>query len=254
VSDPLPCRKADCLFIRDGKGRCGEDHVILEDPLLITVNDAAVTTLMRTPGHDDDLVMGYLTTSGMVRSRDQVLDLSFSPGADGAPTVARVQVRDAASPLEDGCVGVEPFVLPEGRLSAEALLRALAAVRERQPLFAATGAAHAAGVVLREELGDAAAAIVREDIGRHNALDKAIGAAVQKGWRMDETVLLLSGRVGYEIVCKAARAGVGDIAAVGAASSRAIEAARRLGMFLAGFVRPGRVNVYAGGRALSDGL
>jgi FdhD protein len=116
------------------------------------------------------------------------------------------------------------------------------ALRRHQPTFDETGGLHAAGVFSRD--GDLVAA--REDVGRHNAADKAIGGAARAAWPLPPSVLVVSGRVSFEIVQKAAMAGIGAVVGVSAPSSLAVDLARELGMLLAGFARDGAFNVYAG--------
>jgi len=129
------------------------------------------------------------------------------------------------------------------------VFRVAEAMAGAQPIFRSTGGAHAATLSQTpfEE------AIVREDLGRHNALDKALGAALVRSMDLSRSLLMLSSRLSFEMVAKAARAGVADVAGVSAPSAAAVRLARRLRMFLAGFVRGDTMTVYAGADALSEG-
>ena len=263
----------DCLFLRGEEAQAGKDRVIAEEPLLIRTNGDPLATLMRLPGDDVDLAVGYLITEGIVESIDEILRVSHcEDGTLGDPNVVDVQVADrpaaeatrqarrqvfsscgicSAEAISDLCKSVSPFALPDRRLDHRGIRQAMDALRARQTLFETTGGVHAALLIRRDELADPDAGIVREDIGRHNAVDKVVGAAVKAKSSLDETALFVSGRVSYEIVAKAARAGIADLAAVSAATTLAIDTARALNMFLAAFVRGERLNVYSGEPALS---
>ena len=264
--------ETDCLFLQGDKAEAGGDRVIREEPLLIRVNGEPLAALMRLPGDDIDLAVGYLITEGIAKSLDEILQISHcEDGALGDPNVVDVRIASmldaeavrqarrqvfsscgicSAEAISDLCKSVGPFALPDRRLDSQGIRQAMESLRARQPLFESTGGAHAALLVRRDELADPNAGIVREDIGRHNAVDKVVGAAAKARWPLGETLVLLSGRVSYEIVAKAARAGIADLAAVSAATTLAIETARALNMFLAAFVRGDRMNVYSCGAAL----
>ena len=227
---------------------------------------------MRLPGDDIDLAVGYLITEGIVKSFGEILQVSHcEDGALGNPNVVDLRLADppaaeascqarrqvfsscgicSAEAISDLRKSVAPFTLPDRRLDPQGIRQAMQSLQARQPLFERTGGAHAALLIRRDELGNPHAGIVREDIGRHNAVDKVVGAAAKSNFPAEHAVLLSSGRVSYEIVAKAARAGIADLAAVSTATSLAIDIARALNMFLAGFVRGERMNVYAGEMAL----
>jgi FdhD protein len=247
----------------------GEDAVAVEAPLEIRleyVRDGArhllpVSVTMRTPGDDVELVLGFLHAEGLLRRFDQVdwvrhtearrvVTVRLKPEAGVA--VERFQRRVATTSSCGACgkpsldlLEVEPIapVAPGAPvLPASCVHRLPAALREAQAVFDRTGGLHAAA------LFDAGGALValREDVGRHNALDKLVGWALLEGaLPLCDRVLLLSGRVSFELVQKAVLAGVPIVAAVGAPSSLAVELARRHGLTLLGFVRENRFNCYA---------
>jgi FdhD protein len=227
---------------------------------------------MRTPGDDRDLVSGLLLNEQIVHTPADILDVAFDPetgtGLENAARPARARVTLAQS-VELDSVAAARRVLDRtsacglcGRLAMQALrtvgrVRTVdapridaavitsipARLRQGQAVFAETGGLHAAA------LCDVSGTpwLLREDVGRHNAVDKVVGAAFTAG-RLPavESLLAVSGRVAYEIVQKASAAGVVGIVSVGAPSSLAVEAARSAGMTLVGFVRDGRFNVYCG--------
>jgi FdhD protein len=245
--------------------RVDQDLVAVEAPLAVEIvtHDGAVHPLglvMRTPGDDRDLVLGLLHGEGIVRRMDQIASVEFESGDDGSD---RARVHVAASVSLDDVPEARRQLLSSacglcGRLSIAQLDARVrrsstafprdriagipAALRLAQPIFAETGGLHAAA------LFDQTASLVhqREDIGRHNAVDKAIGAALSANTLDAVCGLAVSGRVAYEIVQKAALAGLSLIVAVGAPSSLAVQAARMTGLTLVGFVREGRFNIYAG--------
>ncbi len=253
-------------------GQTDQDLVAVEAPLTIVVRRAGraeahtLGVVMRTPGDDRDLVLGLLYSERLLRTRSDVVALGFT-GTTDAGEIADVTLADSVD-LDGHLVGRGLAATSAcglcGRLSIDhldALTRRAsssqsttswdaafiselpARLRAEQTVFAETGGLHAAG------LFDAGGTLVtlREDVGRHNAVDKIVGAALDAD-RLParETLLVVSGRVAYEIVQKAAMAGVTAIVAVGAPSSLAVEAARATGLTLVGFARDGRFNVYAG--------
>lgn len=243
----------------------GPDEVLVEAPLLIEVGEEAVLT-MRTPGADPELALGFLLGEGILQSADQVAELIALPPSEDSP-VARLQVAlrsgVSLSPPARSRLNRAHAIRPScglcGLASAEGLARAIApppagvpltsfaaltrlleGMREDQVLFRATGGAHAAAVGCAKT-GEVWA--VREDIGRHNALDKALGACVNRS--LGQAAVVLSGRGGYELIVKAARLGVPVVASVSAPSSLAVEIADELGMTLVGFLREGSGRVYS---------
>jgi FdhD protein len=224
---------------------------------------------MRTPGHDFDLVYGFLYTEGIIHAKNEVLQMRYtgtqlSPDAQENSVLVELH-PDAQFDFERlnrhfytssscgicGKASLEmvqthtPFLLPAGtpQINPEILLQLPALLSSAQSLFGHTGGIHASGLFSV----DGNLLLSREDIGRHNALDKVIGAALQKMvFPLSSTILFLSGRAGFELVQKALMAGIPVIAAVGAPSSLAVELAEAHNLTLIGFLRDGRFNVYSG--------
>ncbi len=254
-----------------------EQLVAVEEPLEIRLDGEPLAVVMRTPGDDEQLVRGFLLTEGIVLAPAEIAAVEpWAPQAGGAPARpealpgARLSVRLAPGVAADpaqfqrqmfmssscgvcGKASIEAVQLfaprPRPFTLGRALVAALAErLRERQPTFDATGGLHAAGVFD----ADGALLAVHEDVGRHNAVDKAIGAASRERWPLGPAALVVSGRQSFEIVQKAAMAGIGAVIGVSAPSSLAVELASELGVLLAGFAREGRFTVYAGVERLSD--
>jgi FdhD protein len=240
-----------------------QDLVAVEEPLQIRIGDRDVAITMRTPGQDRELAAGFLFTEGILRSASQIADitsddrgtvtlqLSEGAGVDFATrnfyVTSSCGVCGKASIealLESGC----PALLRgTPRIAASVIASMPDKLREAQAVFEHTGGLHAAG------LFDAAGNLlrVREDVGRHNAVDKLIGwALLEDRLPLHENILMLSGRISFELVQKALMAGIPVVAAVGAPSSLAIETALRFGMTLIGFLRGQRFNVYSGNERL----
>ena len=232
-----------------------EDEVAVEEPLEIRVDGTAIAVTMRTPGEDEELALGFLHGEGLIDG----------PRAAGPPPDLAANAVDVAGPLlaEPGrrsfyatsscgvcgkgaleAVAVEaPRVTSRLRLPAELAAELPDRLRAAQPAFAVTGGLHATG--LFDAGGDLLC--VREDVGRHNAMDKVIGRALLDGLvPLHPLVLCVSGRLSFELVQKAAVAGAPVLVGVGAPSSLAVRLAADRGMTLAGFARGGRVNVYTG--------
>jgi FdhD protein len=229
------------------------DEVAVEEPLEIRVDGEALTVTMRTPGNDEELALGFLHGEGLidgVHDAGPTDDLAANtievrgpllrdPGARRFYTTSSCGVCGKGS-LEQ--VAVDAPVLPDGPIIDRDLLASLPQ-RLNQPAFARTGGMHATG------LFDAAGRLllVREDVGRHNAMDKVIGRALLDGLLpLHGHVLCVSGRLSFELVQKAAVAGAPLLVGVGAPTSLAIALAADRAMTLAGFARGGRVNVYSG--------
>ena len=234
---------------RDGE----RDLVAVEEPLEIRVDGEPLSVTMRTPGHDEELALGFLYGEGLIdgpREAGLSGDLAANvvevagplrrdPGARRFYTTSSCGVCGKGA-LEEVAVASAP--LPPGPRIARALLADLPE-RLAQPGFEQTGGLHATG--LFEPDGELL--LAREDVGRHNAMDKVVGAALREGWLpLHGRVLCVSGRLSFELVQKAAVAGCPVLVGVGAPSSLAIELAADRGLTLAGFARRGSVNVYAG--------
>ena len=246
--------------------------LVREEPLLITLNDRPVTTLMCSPGDEILLALGYLYTEGIIASGAEVGAIAFCPEFP-AGNVVRVFPAGASDwesrlsahrtvfsscgicgseVIRSVASGIKPFDRPTGRLSRRVICELAEWMSSRQTVFKRTGGIHAAALVrVRGGRPAADTLIVKEDVGRHNALDKAVGCAIQTGLDLRECLLMLSGRLSFEMVAKAARAGVSDVAAVGAPTTLAVETAAQLNMFLAGFVRGESATVYVGAAALA---
>jgi len=234
------------------------DEVAVELPLEIRLNGSPVAVTMRTPGHDFELAAGFLYGEGIVSQPPEVTlseDLAanvvdvVAPGAL-APAARRFYTTSSCGICGKGALE-EVEAIADTVTGGPTLPRELLAElpdRLRQPTFERTGGLHATG------LFDAAGELllVREDVGRHNAMDKVIGAALLAGdLPLGERVLCVSGRLAFELVQKAARAGAPILVGVGAPTSLAVELAADRGITLAGFARGGRVNVYSGEQRVS---
>jgi FdhD protein len=227
--------------------RADRDRVVVEAPLQLRARGTPVATLMRTPGHDLELVRGLVHAESLPAARisqpdADAIELDLDPSAFAgrgllASAACGVCGRVAIADLEQRAREVTADTA-----IAHAVLATLPArLREAQQIFDDTGGLHAAG--LFTATGTLVAA--REDVGRHNAVDKLIGWALDHGVVAADHVLVLSGRAGYELVQKAIMFGLPIVASVSAPSSLAIELAERFGVALAGFVRGARCNVYA---------
>jgi FdhD protein len=244
------------------------DVLAAEEPLELRVDGAALTVTMRTPGDDVELAHGFLLTEGVIGHREDVavarycdgvdaegrntynvLDVALAPGVPapetgvqrnfyttsscgvcGKAALDAVKLRTRHSPAADAVV-----------LAPELLTGLPDALRARQRVFDRTGGLHAAGLFR----ADGEPLVVREDVGRHNAVDKVLGwALLHERVPAAGTVLVVSGRASFELVQKAAMAGVPVLAAVSAPSSLAVELAAEQGVTLAGFIRGGSMNVY----------
>jgi FdhD protein len=249
----------------DGKVRSVEDYLAAEEPLEIRIAGRPLTVTMRTPGHDRELTAGFLWTEGLVDAPDQIVTIRPADTEAGARSnVADVELKDGA--FEPGELQRNFFAASScgicGKASIEAIrVRGLRApntafmvdpemlcglpekLRAEQEVFGRTGGLHAAA------LFDASGKLlaVREDIGRHNAVDKIVGWALLEGLLpLSSHVLLVSGRGGFEIVQKALAAGIPVVASVSAPSGLAVKLARKLNLTLVGFLRGRRFVVYAG--------
>ena len=255
----------------DAGWRDADDRLAAEEPLQLLIDGAPLSVVMRTPGHDVELALGLLWAERVVTDRAQVREVLVSAESGEAEAALpvradlvesnQVDVRlDGAgrrlerSFLSSSACGVcgattvaslalDHAPVPAGPVIAPGLLLELAErLRERQRLFDQTGGLHAAGLFSAD--GDLET--LREDVGRHNAVDKVVGRALLDGrLPLAGRLLVVSGRGGYEIVQKAVAAGIPLVAAVGAPSSLAVATARRFGLTLVGFLRDGRFNVYS---------
>ncbi|GAA2064495.1 formate dehydrogenase accessory sulfurtransferase FdhD [Streptomyces cheonanensis] len=261
--------------IRDGAVTERADTLVGEEPLEIRVGGRPLAVTMRTPGDDFALATGFLVSEGVVARADEVARVMYCAGAtaDGSNTYNVVDVRlaDGVAPPDAslqrnvyttsscGLCGKAsldavrttarwPLPLTGGPALTPRLLAALPErLRAHQRVFARTGGLHAAALFD----GGGELLDVREDVGRHNAVDKVVGRALGAGLLpLADTVLLVSGRASFELVQKAVMAGIPALAAVSAPSSLAVELAAEAGLTLVGFLRGTSMNVYAGAERL----
>ncbi|MDX1658435.1 MAG: formate dehydrogenase accessory sulfurtransferase FdhD [Nitriliruptorales bacterium] len=253
--------------VEEREVRQREDTVATEEPLEIRIaaagQERSVATTMRTPGDDWDLAAGFLHSEGIVRSPSEIATIRYCAD-DQRYNVVTVDFRRASLPDLDGferygtissACGVcgtatldalerdGLLEVPDGSpVSSDVLTGLPPTLRRSQTVFADTGGLHAAGVFTAD--GDLV--VLREDVGRHNALDKVLGwAFLEERLPLVGHVLVLSGRASYELVQKAVVAGIGIVAAVSAPSSLAIETAERFGVTLVGFLRGDTFNIYS---------
>lgn len=230
-----------------------EDEVAVEEPLEVRVDGRPLAVTMRTPGHDDELALGFLYGEGLIdgpRPAGPPADLAGNTVEVSGPLVREPHPRSFYTTSSCGVCGKgaleEVAVHAPGAHPGPVLARALLAAlpdRLRQPTFARTGGLHATG--LFDPRGELVCA--REDVGRHNALDKVVGWALRAGLvPLHPYVLCVSGRLSFELVQKAAVAGAPVLVGVGAPTSLAVRLAADRGLTLCGFARDGRVNVYTG--------
>jgi FdhD protein len=253
------------------------DFLATEEPLGIRVNDVALTLTMRTPGDDVELAAGFLVSEAVVRTpadlagiklcdgtscghgghegMGNIADVTLAPGVTLAPAARRNFMTTSAcgvcgkASIEDICVLPEKALATDLAKFAPAVLAALPdRLRDAQRVFSRTGGLHAAGLFT----ADGELIIVREDVGRHNAVDKVVGWALLAGrLPLSGCILLVSGRASFELVQKAVLAGIPLLAAVSAPSSLAVDLAGEAGLTLVGFLRGPSMNVYAGAERLS---
>jgi FdhD protein len=247
----------------DGQADPRSDSVVCEEPLEIRVRGASVAVTMRTPGDDNELAAGFLLTEGLVKQSSDIVGISPCLESDAPENTLNVFL--AASIAVDlsrltrhvfassscglcGKASIEAvhqhFAPLESKLrvSASIVTQLPDRLRSAQPAFTRTGGLHAAAIFDAE----GTLKLLREDIGRHNAVDKAIGNALLSGeLPLDDSILLVSGRVSFEIMQKALAARIPIVAAISAPSSLAIEFARESRQTLAGFLRGSTFNVYS---------
>jgi FdhD protein len=250
--DAPPYSAAGVDVLRLPGGTSERDSVAVEEPLEIRIGGRPVAVTMRTPGHDEELALGFCLSEGL-QPRDARLpeDLAANtvdvdaPGFDPARLQRSFYTSSSCGVCGKGAleaVAVEaPRVESDVRLPLSLVELLPARLREAQAAFAVTGGLHATGLFSTE--GEPLC--VREDVGRHNAMDKVVGWAFRQGLLpLGGQVLCVSGRLSFELVQKAAVAGCPVLVAVGAPSSLAVELAADRGVTLCGFVRGGTANVY----------
>jgi FdhD protein len=235
------------------------DEVAVEEPMEIRVDGEPLAVTMRTPGHDEELALGFLHGEGLIDSpraaglTDDLANnvIEVAGPLLGDPARRRFYTSSSCGVCGKGSleeVAVNAPVAAAGPVVARELLAALPD-RLRQPTFERTGGLHATG--LFSAAGELL--VVREDVGRHNAMDKVVGRALLDGLLpLHPRILCVSGRLSFELVQKAAVAGAPILVGVGAPSSLAIDLAADRGMTLCGFARGGRVNVYTGAERVAE--
>ncbi|HEY3242292.1 MAG TPA: formate dehydrogenase accessory sulfurtransferase FdhD [Phycisphaerae bacterium] len=270
---PAAWRPYDSLQFRGAGGEARLDPVAVEEPLEIRIGKTPLTLLMRTPGDDDELAAGFLLTEGIIASAADLMDLSYCPGvppeAEGNVIVALLKDSARFDPerlrrnfYASSSCGVcgrasmehlrqsHPPIQDEVRVPREVLLGLPPQLQREQRGFAATGGLHAAGLFASR----GRMLCVREDIGRHNAVDKVIGWAVLEGKTpLAGTILQVSGRASFEIVQKALAARIPIVASVSAPSSLAVDLARQSQMTLASFVRGDQLTLFSGEFRMAEG-
>lgn len=251
------------------------DDLAVEEPLEIRVEGRSVAVTMRTPGHDDELAAGFLLTEGVVARRADIVAINPVAAKQGGgvePNILDVRLtrpdavdfarltRHVFTASSCGLCGKATLAAVQGRTAGlgpdegpkvkTAILQGLpATLVVAQATFQKTGGLHATGLFT----ADGTLLVSREDVGRHNAVDKVIGHLLLRGSIDPSSVILLvSGRVAFEIVQKALAARIAVVAAISAPTSLAVDLARSGGLTLVGFLRDGRMNVYAGADRLVD--
>jgi len=255
------------VMARDASGSDKPDLVVVEEPLQIVVDGRAVAVTMRTPGHDEELALGFLLTEGVISSAADVrkIDVEAKDNhalvflADGVGVDFEKLTRHVFSASSCGLCGKASIDAITGRLPAlpegpvfpqEALLDAPSLLEACQSVFARTGGLHAAGIFSE----DGTMLVVREDIGRHNAVDKVLGHCLRHGTKLPECFLLVSGRVSFEIMQKALAGGIPLVAAISAPSSLAVDFATESNQTLVAFLRPPKFKVYAGPERIGEAV
>ncbi len=261
-------RSFSILRVDGGKKRERDDSVAVEEPLEIRIEGHSVAVVMRTPGDDRELAAGFLLSEQLVRSADDVFEITGCGSVDG-DQVVNVTLRNPAAfdpakltrnVFTSSSCGVcskatidavrqsFPAVENESTVAASVIKGLPDLLRENQQTFARTGGLHACA--LFSVSGEFLA--LCEDVGRHNALDKLIGRALlNRELPLCENVLFLSGRVSFEMMQKALAAGIAIVAAISAPTTLAVEFARESNQTLIGFVRGETMNIYAGGERIA---
>jgi FdhD protein len=249
VSEAPPYSAGQVDVVRVPGARAERDAVAVEEPLEIRINGESVAVTMRTPGHDEELALGFCVTEGLApHSASLPADLAANTvdvEADASPTPRNFYTSSSCGVCGKGAleaVAVEAPRVDSGlHVAAELVMQLPERLRTAQAAFAATGGLHATGLFSP----DGGLLCVREDVGRHNAMDKVVGWAFGAGrLPLSQALLCVSGRLSFELVQKAAVAGCPLVAAVGAPSTLAVELAADRGVTLCGFVRGGRMNVF----------
>ncbi len=258
----------------EGELRPLNDYLVAEEPLEIRVGDKPISVTMRTPGHDLELATGFLFTEGLITGRNQIASVrndpdgrqnganrvrvDLAPGIELDPEATRRNFYTASSCGVCGKASIDSIRVrcidapnSSGTVDPEVLCRLPGDLRAAQQVFERTGGLHAAGLFsLSGEL-----LVMREDVGRHNAVDKVIGWALASNLvPLSNSVLMVSGRGGFEIIQKALVAGIPVLASVSAPSDLAVNLAREFGMTLIGFLRGRRFVIYSGAHRIKASI
>jgi FdhD protein len=263
-STPIPV-----IRLRDGVAEEPVvDAVATEEPLEIRIEGRAIAVIMRTPGHDEDLAAGFLLTENVVKHADELFEISVCPShSEGRGNIADVLLAGVSVDWDsltrhvftssscgvcgkasvDAVFQTFPKVKADWHVDSKLVESMPAKLRAKQSAFEQTGGLHASG--LFDLAGNLL--VVREDVGRHNALDKVLGFALREYLLpLSRCMLMVSGRVSFEIMQKALAAGIPFVAAVSAPSSLAVQFAEESGQTLVGFLRGDRMNLYAGAQRI----
>lgn len=269
--DPERVMQVRMLHWQSNEQQLREDHLTIEEPFEIRIANQSLAVIMRTPGNDYELAMGFLFTEGVIQSTADVVQIEDALDADGLPleNVVNVTLRSPescdvapASPIaferhfavsaSCGLCGknsiaalmqtTPPLEEDTFRVSSAVLYQLATELRMQQAVFTHTGGLHAAGLFTRR----GQLQLLREDVGRHNAVDKLIGHGLLHGtYPYNDYVLMVSGRTSFEIIQKALLARIPCVAAISAPSSLAVELADSSGITLVGFLRGNSMNVYS---------
>ncbi len=269
---PEPLGNLHIWRYRQGQTQEAHDRVVVEEPLEIRLAGEPFQMLMRLPGLEKELALGFLFTEGIVRDLAEVITIHFCGTATDPllpPNVVDVMLTEAAmerrgrrhlevaysscglcakEAVEEICQKMPP-VASTLSISPDTLLELMGRLPDAQTIFQATGGTHAVALASP----DGRVFLSAEDVGRHNAMDKVIGRALLEKREFGELVALLSGRISFEMALKAARAGLPILAAVSAPTTMAIELAQELNLTLAGFARGNRLNIYTHPQRLGVG-
>ena len=268
--DPERMMNVQVMHWDESEQQQREDYLTVEEPFEVRIDGRSLAVIMRTPGHDFELAMGFLLTEGVIAGVDEVLAIEDAIDADGLPlaNVVNVSLRERGqtealvprpaaferhfavsascglcgkNSIDDLMLSLPPLEPGDVCFPASRVYDLPAKLRTGQPVFSYTGGLHAAG--LFTETGELY--LLREDVGRHNAVDKLIGhGLLHAGFPYDRHILMVSGRTSFEIIQKALLAHIPCVAAISAPSSLAVELANQGGITLIGFLRDRSMNVY----------
>lgn len=249
-----------------GFGEAEFDHLAGEEPLEVRVNGQSVSVMMRTPGHDEELAIGFLYTEGVIHSASEIVSIELSREVSPSKKGNTLEVelsgnRDLSSltrhiftssscgvcgkaTIDSVFQSFSPLQAEAPPIDPEVILALPSTLREHQATFDKTGGLHASALFRQ----DGELVLLREDVGRHNALDKVIGHGLREGFEFGELILLVSGRISFELMQKSLSVQIPVVAGISAPSSLAVDLARESGQVLIGFLRESRLNLYSGGR------